>query len=189
MKTKTPTLDEETKSIMEMLLKRAKDTRAKFKYSEDEKMMPMAIINGDEVTIMGLAWKDEDEKYAMAAAANARARATHATSLSFVTDARWVKAATFCEYFRLDPPDKTNVDMFSRHYHRILAAHGGQVKNLPRQVWEEAVVVFTNGPGIPLTIQMAPYREGPNDTIEWLPSDEPRHGETGRSDMLTDWWS
>ena len=53
-----------------------------------------------------------------------------------------------------------------------------------------AVVVFTNGPGIPITIQMAPYREGPNDSIEWLPREPCSEKDSrGKSDLLTDWWS
>lgn len=179
---------EEVESMMAMLLKQAKEIRESHGYSGDEKMVPAAFIFGEETTIMMLGWKNNKEKYLMAAAANARARETKARSLSFVTDARWVNLATFCEYFRLDAPNGKNVDRLTSDYHRILQAHGGEMKNLPREVWEETIAVFTNGPGIPTTLQIAPYKEGPNDTIEWLPRPK-EPGERGKSDMLTDWWS
>ena len=177
---------EAVKSMMAMLLETAKKTRESFRYSGDEKMVPVAFIYGEGITMMMMMWKDNKEKHQMAALANLEARKAHAKSLSFVTDSRWVKSDRFCEYFKFDPPTKGTMDAFRRDYHRILAAHGGAVKNFPREVWEEAVVVFTNGPGIPTTIQMAPYKEGPNDTIEWL-TPIPEH--KGKSDMLTDWWS
>jgi hypothetical protein len=180
---------EDVQHMMTLLLETAKKTREEYKYSGDEKMMPTAFIYGDGITVMMLAWKDEKEKYQMAAAANAMARARKAKSLSFVTDARWVDGKKFSEYYKLPPPAPNTIDTFQSTYHRILREHGGQVKNLPRQLWQEAVIVFTNGPGIPITIQMAPYEEGDYDTIRWLPL-EPEHKPTGsKSDMLTDWWS
>ena len=182
-------VDEYVKPMMQMLLDRAKEIRAGYKYSEDEKMMPCAFIFGDEITIMMMCWKDEREKYQMAAAANAMARTRKAKALSFVTDSRWVRSDRFALYY--DLPIRQDYEKFRREYHRILKEHGGQMKNLPRQLWEEAVVVFTNGPGIPTVVQMAPYEEGPGDTIRWLPMDTEFQGKDAhyKSDMLTDWWS
>jgi len=181
---------EDVKSMMARLLDAAKKTRESYLYSGDEKMMPMAYIYNDHnITVMALSWNDDKEKYQMAAFANLEARKARAKSLSFVTDSRWVKTEKFCEYYKLDPPNEKNIDAIQRDYHRIRAAHGGEVKNLPREVWDEAVVVFTNGPGIPVQIQMAPYKEGPNDTIEWLPLEDRHKPDGGKSDMLTDWWS
>jgi hypothetical protein len=182
------TSKEETKALMEMLLETARKIREGYKYSEDEKMTPTAIIMGEETVLMALMWKDNKEKYMMAAAANAQARVMKARSLSFATDARWVKSDVFSEYYRLDKPTAKNIGEFRKHYHRILAAHGGEIKNLPREVWQEAVVVFTNGPGIPISIMMAPYEEGPDDTIRWLPVPDKQYDRC-EYDMLTDWWN
>jgi hypothetical protein len=183
-------VNEDVKAMMTMLLNQAKKIRESHKYSGDEEMVPCAFIFGDEVSIMMLPWKDDKEKYQMAAAANAMARKTKAKSLSFVTDTRWVDGAKFSAYYHFDQITEKNAEQFQRDYHRILKAHGGQVKNLPRELWQEAVVVFTNGPGIPLTIQMAPYEEGENDTIRWLPrAFDDGDSSGGKSDMLTDWWN
>jgi hypothetical protein len=155
---------EDVKSMMETLVNHAKSIREGYKYSGDEKMMPMAFIYGEKITIMILGWTNEKEKYQMAAAANLEARKAHAKSLSFVSDVRWVKSETFCEYFKFDKALVKNFDAYRREYQRILAAHEGQVK------------------------KMAPYREGPNDTIEWLPVPYEEYNSRAKSDMLTDWW-
>jgi hypothetical protein len=180
---------DEVHDMMMMLLESAKKIREGYKYSGDEQMLPTAFIFGNEITIMPLSWKDDKEKYQMAAAANAMARQMKAKSLSFATDSRWVNSDVFAEYYKLPKPTRDTLETFQREYSRILHEHGGQVKNLPRQLWQEAVVVFTNGPGIPITIQMAPYEEGDYDTIRWLPRDEEYRDASGKSDMLTDWWS
>ena len=180
---------EDVESLMAMLLDRAKEIREGYGYSGDEEMTPTAFIVSEEgIGIYALTWKNNKEKYRMAQIVNAMARELKARSLSFASDARWVKLEVFCDYYRLDKPNGQNVERLTSDYYRILAAHGGELKKLPREVWEEAVVVFTNGPGIPTTLKMAPYREGPNDTIEWLPR-ETHPDERGKSDMLTDWWS
>lgn len=182
-------VDADTQAMMTMLLNRAKEIRSGYKYSEDEKMIPTAFVYSDEgLEIIALHWKDNREKYAMAAMANMEARKRKAKSLSFVTDSRWVKSDVFCEYFGLPKPGRGEIKQFQKTYHRILDEHGGEIKNLPRPIWEEAVIVFTNGPGIPLQVKMLPYREGENDTIEWMPV--PLEDYDGyKSDMLTDWWN
>jgi len=181
---------EDVKAMMADLLETAKQNREAYKYSEDEKMVPCAMIYGSEgIAMIALLWRDNKEKYLMAAGVNAKAREMNAKSLSFVTDSRWVKSDDFAKYFKMEPPIPETMEDFVREYHRILRQHGGEIKNLPRAVWQEAVVVFTNGPGIPTQIQMAPYKEGPNDTIEWLPRDREMEAKSGRSDMLTDWWA
>jgi hypothetical protein len=185
------TTNQDTKEMMTTLLDLAKHQRESFKYSGDEQMLPMAFIYGDEITIMMLGWKDNKEKYQMAASANMMARTRKAQSLSFVTDSRWINSDAYGKYYNLPAPKEMGVEKFMAHYKRTLAAHGGEMKNLPREIWDEAVVVFTNGPGIPITIQMAPYKEGPNDTIEWMPTHPEWDGpdNKSKSDMLTDWWS
>jgi hypothetical protein len=172
---------EDVKGMMQVLLDRAKKTRESYGYSGDEKMLPMAFIFGNEITVIMLDWKDNDEKYAMAKMVNREARNRGAKSLSFITDARWVDGEKFAEFFKLEAVDE---EKFRRDYERILRAVGG-VKNLPRQLWDEAVVVFTNGPGIPATVQMAPYVAGENDTILWLP---PTPHTVYKSEMLLEWW-
>ena len=119
---------EDTKEMMAMLLNLAKQTRERYKYSGDEEMMPMAYIFGEAVTIMMMTWKDNKEKYLMAAAANMKAREQKARSLSFVTDARWVNSDSYVKYYKLPEPKEMGVEKFTAHYHRTLAAHGGELK-------------------------------------------------------------
>jgi hypothetical protein len=125
----------------------------------------------------------------MAALANLEARRRNAISLSFINDSRWVNGEVLAKHYglELNAKDPKNFEKFHREYHRILAEHGGEVKNLPRQLWNEAIVVFTNGPDFPLTVKMAPYIEGENDTVQWT-DDKVHRGDQFKSDLLTDWW-
>ena len=178
-------LTEEQESMMSMLLDHAKKIREGYGYSGDEKMVPMAFIYGDEGNqIVAMGWKNDREKYLQAVNMNMMARKAKAKTLSLVTDTRWVNGETFAHYFNLG--DIKDFEKFHANYHRILNEHGGEIKNLPRVLWKEAVIVVTNGPNLPLNVKMATYEEGEIDTIRWLPEEIPADG--FKSDLLKDWW-
>ena len=183
-------ITEDQRSMMQVLLDAAKKTRESHRYSGDEKMLPMAIIYKPDgaMTMMMLTWANDKEKYQMARMANFTARKEKAASLSFVTDTRWVEGEKFAEHFKIANVKTMGIDAFQKVYHRILNEHGGEIKNFPREIWNEAVTVFSNGPQFPLTVQMAPYVEGPHDTIKWLEAEMPKH-DGYKSDLLTDWWA
>ena len=176
---------ENIKELMEKLMNHAKEIRSSYKFSEDEKMLPIAFINsGDELTIVGMTWKDDEEKYQIAAMIKTMARMVNAKSLSFVTDGRTVKQAEFMKYFKI-PKDLPYLPYKSR-YHQILRDHGGSVANLPRHLWHDILIVMTNGPEIPLTVQFQSYIEGENDTVKYI--ENSLIPDAYKSDLLTDWW-
>jgi len=168
---------------MEVLMDRAKDIRAEYKFSEDEKMMPMALINADEMTIVAMQWKDNAEKYKMARAIGNMAKMQNAKSLSFVTDGRAAKRKPFAEYFKI--PDDISFESYHALYNQILRDHGGELKCLPRDLWTDILIVMTNGPTVPLIVQTQAYVEGENDTVKFTEMTTARHM---KSDLLTDWW-
>ena len=175
---------ENISGLMEMLMDQAKTIRSGYKFSEDEKMMPMAFINAnDELTIVAMAWKDDDEKRFMARSIQMMARKQKATSLSFVSDGRKVRTKEFCEYFKI--PADVSVEAYKTKYFEIMRQYGG-VRNLPRHLWHDVLLVFTNGPTIPFSAQTQDYVEGENDTVKYLATHQSTHHE---SDLLTDWWS
>jgi hypothetical protein len=175
----------DTKALMDMLMNQAKEIRSGYKFSEDEKMMPIAFINADELTIIAMHWKDDKEKYKMAATMRVMARMRKAKSLSFVTDSRMLKPQEFQEHFKI--PADTPYLLFRKMYQQILKEHGGSLGHLPRHVWIDCLMVFTNGPEIPLTLQRQAYIEGENDTVKFIDLPTPKQ-QLYKSDMLTDWW-
>jgi hypothetical protein len=170
--------------LMEMLMDQAKTIRSSFKFSEDEKMVPMAFINtNSELIVAAMVWTDDDDKRVMARSIQMLARTQKAISLSFVTDGRRVRTKEFCEHFNI--PADVSIEAYKTKYFEILKQFGG-VRNLPRHLWHDVLIVFTNGPTIPLTFQTQDYIEGENDTVKYL---ETRQGTDQKSDLLTDWWS
>jgi hypothetical protein len=176
---------EDAKALTQRMMDQAKDIRSSYKFSEDEKMIPVALINADELTIVAMNWNNDKEKYQMAAAIKTMARMQNATSLTFVTDGRTVKNPDFMHYFGI--PKDTPYAAYVSIYHQILRDHGGSVKDLPRQLWHDILMVMTNGPEIPLTVQVQNYIEGENDTVKYV--DRLRNPDRFKSDLLTDWWN
>jgi hypothetical protein len=174
----------DVKTVMDMLMNQAKEIRSGYKFSEDEKMTPMAFINANKLTMVAMCFNDHKEKYQMAAAIKTMARMQKATSLSFVTDGRTVKRREFFEYFNIQPD--IDYPTYKTLYLKILRDHGGEVKNLPRHLWHDILMVMTNGPEIPLVVQFQSYIEGDNDTVKYTETDLIH--DSYKSDLLTDWW-
>jgi hypothetical protein len=183
----------DTRLLMQTLLDRARSIRAQYKYSEDEKMMPCALIlrpDGDSVVIP-LPFRDSDEKRQMMRVIAEGARKLQAVAVAVVSDTRWVKSEDFCRYFKIDPPTRETISQFKTAYHATLRRYGGHVKNLPREVWHEAVCVMVKGPEIPTDNIMETYIEGPNDTVRFIPTPLKDRSEDWRAeaDLIPDWWT
>jgi hypothetical protein len=175
---------EDTKELMDMLMNRAKEIRSGFKFSEDEKMTPIAFINADELTVVAMCWKDNTEKYQMARGIGKMARMQNAKSLSFVTDGRTARRKPFDEHFKI--PADISFESYHAIYNQILRDHGGELKNLPLHLWHDILIVMTNGPTLPITVQFQAYVEGENDTVKFTEMDTVYN--RYKSDLLPDWW-
>jgi hypothetical protein len=157
----------------------------------------MFIGPNDETTAMAVGWKNEEEKYRMMATAAEYARRSFCQAIVLISDTRWVTSDAFCKHFNIEPPasgQAFDVDAFQKRYLDILRQHDGQMKNLPRHVWHEAVMVAIKGPRCGTHTRMAPYDRGPGDTVHYLPTDEPpfghREGTEYRQHMrlIPEWW-
>lgn len=184
--------------MLNKLLLIAKDDRAGIPYSKDEGFMPKLMFIGpnDEVAISPAVWKDEADKYAMMARAAEAARLTFTQAIVLVSDTRWLQSDVFCEHFKITPPMSSSDDdvkVFQKRYYAILREHGGQIKNLPRQLWNEAVMVAIKGPRCGTHSVMAPYIQGPGDKVQYLPCDKKplnQDGDTFKAQMnlIPEWW-
>jgi hypothetical protein len=182
----------EVTTLLDKLMMIAKLDRARFKYSEEEAFMPKVMIIGpnDESCVTPANWRNEQEKYAMMRAATEAARRLFAQAIVVVSDTRWIMSDVFCEHFKVEPPNGTRegFDAYQKHYLAILHKHGGEMKNLPRQLWQEAVTVAIKGPRCGAHVRMAPYDCGPGDKVHYLPP-EPREGEQRiQMNLIPEWW-
>jgi hypothetical protein len=178
----------DVKELLNTWLLIAKDDRARHKYSEDESFVPKVAIIGpnDEIFVAGAAWRNEQQKYAMMEAIADTARKLVAQAVVFVSDARWLLSAQFCDHFKIEQPG--NVEAYKQQYLAILREHGGQMKNLPRHLWREAVTVGIKGPRCGSHVLMAPYDQGPNDTVHYLPAEMPKGEPRYEMNLIPEWW-
>jgi len=183
----------ETIDLMEMMIEHAKVQREVIPYSGC--FHPMAFIFGAAGnTIMIIEnWHDNVQKRKAVGLAMWKARTDKARCMCLVTDARGLKYDAFMEHYKL--PKGISVEMFRREYYRILRQHGGDLGNLPANVWEDVMTVMANGPEMPFTIRMAAYKCGPKGEVVWMEQTLPEAMKkedseiVHKSDLLVDWWS
>jgi hypothetical protein len=180
----------ETEQMLDRMLELAKTERAHFKYSGDEKFGPTAVVVGSDSSIESfpLNFRDEDEKQKMGRSIATIALGRRAFAVVLISDTRWINSDRLTEHFRMKPVAEIGIEQFRRDYHKILAAHGGQIKNFPRSVWNEAVVVAVKGPTIDTAIRMANYIEGPDDTVEYAYVEDQTPPFGGELELIPDWW-
>jgi hypothetical protein len=176
--------------IADNLLQTAKRIRGGYKYSEDEKMAQCAVLitPDGKLSMIPMLWSDTQEKHRKFRALYLTAKEADASAIALIADSRWLESPLFCEHFKIPTPLEIGIEQFQKKYLEILRRYGGEIKNLPRYLWKEAVIVCIKGPGIEPRIRMAPYVEGRRDAVEWLP---PRISDHDKSKiyMLPDWWT
>jgi hypothetical protein len=182
----------EVNGLLNKLMLTAKEDRARSKYSEDESFVPKLIFIGleDQVAVTPAGWRSEEEKYAMMRAAAEAARLTFSQAIAVASDVRWVVSDAFCEHFQIEHPrsmEPAHIEEFQKRYLAILSEHDGQVKNLPRQLWKEAVMVAIKGPRCGTHARLAPYDRGPGDTVHYLPRD-PEEEHRYQMNLIPEWW-
>jgi hypothetical protein len=179
----------DVKELLNKMLLVAKEDRARYKYSQEEAFVPKVMFIGpeNEVFVTPAQWRGERDKYAVMSAAAEVARKTFAQAIVLASDSRWIKAETFCEHYKINPPrTHEEVAAYQQQYLAILREHDGQMKNLPRQLWQEAVIVALKGPRCGTHTILAPYDRGPNDTVHYLSTEN----DFARTEMnlIPEWW-
>jgi hypothetical protein len=187
----TTIFDKMIHDMMDALLEKAKATRESYQYSGDEKFVQVAVlIKPDlEPVVMPLAFRNEAEKRKNMRALSLTARLVKAPAVLMVSETRWAHSDKLIPLLGLSPiTDHASAEKFEDDYVRILREkYNGELKNLPRECWSEAVVVVAKGPELPVVTRFAPYEEGPGDSIRWLPEDV-LTDKAEQWPMLPDWW-
>jgi hypothetical protein len=182
--------EQEVEQMVDHMLAMGKLNRSRMGYKDDN-FLPVANVIGPnhEQAIVPLRFSDDREKYAMMQALSVAARKEGAAAIAIVSDVCFTRSDRFCKHFGLADPGVSDLAELQRAYLRILRDdYGGEVKNLPRELWGEAICVAIKGPLIPAKSKMAYYREGEGDTVEWF--DEEKRGGIAEADfnLLPDWW-
>jgi hypothetical protein len=179
--------EEQIEELMNHMLSVGKSNRERAGY-KDENFLPVANIIGPngESALAPLRFRDDREKHILMNALSTAARAEGAQAIVIVSDTRFTESPAFGEYFSI--PKNTPVEKFQQDYLRILReGYGGEIKNLPRELWKEAVCVAIKGPLIRSRLKMAYYVEGEGDRVEWVEGDGLKAGDA-LFHMIPDWW-
>jgi hypothetical protein len=180
----------QVEKVLDELLEAGKWRRASIPYSQNEGMEQMLVFVGPhgEIESKVMTWNDEREKYAKMKVISKIAQETFCTAVVMISDTRWTKSDKFGEYFHLPPISEIGLKKFQQEYHTILKGiYGGSIKNLPRELWTEAILTVIKGPRIPCQSRMAAYMEGPNDSIQFIETEQMQHDKT-MFNLLPDWW-
>jgi len=167
-----------TNDLLNQFLMVAREDRASKPYSQDEAFVPKIAFIGpdDEAIVAAITWRDEAEKYEKMRYAAEAAKITFSQAIMLVSDTRWLRSDDFNEHFKIEGPTKPlnekHMMEYQDRYYAVLRQHGGQIKNLPRHLWSEAVIVAIKGPRCGTHTVMAPYTQGPGDKVQYLPPDK-----------------
>jgi hypothetical protein len=182
-------------NLLRSLLEKAKTNRQKLGYRDAHKFAQCAIVIGPrgEQAVLPVQWKSNREKHIVMEALSIAARKEGAAAIVLISDARWTMSDKFSAYFHLPDPKEIGLDAWQKEYLSILKGiYGGEMEQLPRELWDEAVIVGGKGPLVGEHMQMARYREGRNDSVEWINEPFIKGSESEsyqvQFNMLPDWW-
>jgi hypothetical protein len=179
--------------LIDSLMLKAKDERMKIPYSQEEGFPQCVLAIGPnfEAASFPAMWRNEQEKYHVMRVVSDVAKDTFSRAVVLVTDTRWTTNEEVQDFLGIKSISEIGLEAWQKQYRRILTEkYDGQVKNLPRQYWHEAIVVIMKGPELKgkIPMRIALYERGENDAIRWL---LPKKGtEYGAShfNLLPDWW-
>lgn len=170
----------------------AKKQRSEIPYSKDESFTNTLIVLGPmlEAAAFPVIWEDNREKYIKMKAWSQAAKDADAHAIALVSDTRWTESNKFGAYFKIPNVKELGLEEYSKRYNEILRKppYNGELKNLPRSLWSEAIVVAVKGPTIKLQTRMARYVEGPRDTIQWLLPEPGHEYKAAGFNLIPDWW-
>lgn len=183
-------LEINAEQILDELLEVAKMRRASIPYSQNEGMEQLLVFVGPhgELETQNMTWSDEREKYAKMRAVSQLAKELLCAAIVMISDTRWTKSDKFGAYFHLPPISEIGFEGWQKEYKTILnGIYGGLIKNLPRELWSEAILIVIKGPRIPCQSRMAAYIEGPNDSIQFIETEGLDYDKV-KFNLLPDWW-
>jgi hypothetical protein len=179
--------------LLRLTLEKAKTNRAKFGYSGADRFAQCALVIGPnlESATLPIQWGSNREKRALMTAISLAAKDANASAVLLINDTRWCESEKFTDYFHIAPISEIGLEAWQEEYGEIIRGiYGGSMGNLPRELWNEALIVSGKGPLVGEKSVIAFYREGRNDSVEWIENPMKTSGGDIQTKMymLDDWW-
>lgn len=152
---------------------------------EDAFAMRVSIVgpDGRVMEVPHMQWRSNKEKRLKMLILSALCQKVSATAALVMTDARYLVPEEFCKHFNLPFPQTEN---FWDDYTRIMADYNYEMGRLPRNLWEESLIVVAYGPRI-AKMMMTRYTVVDRAYVFEPSVMMPESGET-HVDMIPAWW-
>jgi hypothetical protein len=186
-------LNQTADNLLNALILKAKDQRMKIPYSQEEGFTQSVLAIGQnfDVATLPVTWRNEAEKYHVMRVVSDVAKDALCRAIILISDVRWTQSNEVQDFLGIKPVEEIGHQEWQKQYRRILTAKfDGQLKNLPRRCWHEAIVVVMKGPEFKgkIPMRMARYERGHGDTIHWLPQLKDEEYGAAEFNLLPDWW-
>jgi hypothetical protein len=186
--------DKKIDDLLNGLMLMAKQNRANIPYSKDDAFAQVLVFLGPnfETAFAPAMWNNEAEKYHVMRGVSEVAKQMLCRAVVLISDTRWTNNLEVAEFLGLPPLKEIGLEAWGKQYSRILSEkYDGQLKNLPRQYWHEAIVIIMKGPELKgkIPMRLAEYERGPNDSIHWIATTEVNEDRgAAKFNLLPDWW-
>jgi hypothetical protein len=153
---------------------------------EDEFKMRVKIVGPKgEVATTPFVWNSERHKHLVMKLVSEMCKMLNAQAAIIVSDTRFLNVPGFCKCFQIPEPGPGTWDAFHRERMKIMARFDYYFGNLPRETWDEALLVAIKGPRICRAAMTRYVNDG--GKISFEPMNEMRDGNV-HVGMLPTWW-
>jgi hypothetical protein len=177
--------------LLDSIGSRAKMNREKIGYKADFQPVAIAVGPQMEMGILPLDFTDNKSMCFGFQVLAVVAAEMNVQAIVLVCDVRWGDSEKFTERFHMKPIREVGHEEWTQEMLSIIEdLYGGTLRNCPRDLWGEAVVLGIKGPLIEPTVRMHCYRQSGEDGIEWVDGPEIPKGMDVPPviDALLDWW-
>lgn len=163
----------------------AKKQRRRVKGEEEFEMRVRIVGPGGEVANTPLRWTSENEKRRAMVALSLTCGMVGAKAAIVVSDSRFLNVPNFCKVFKIAEPKPGTYEEWNQARHRIMEGFDHYMGNLPRETWDEALLVFIYGPKVKRFATIPYLTLG--DQLEFEPVRDDKEGAV-TINMLPPWW-
>jgi hypothetical protein len=140
-------------------------------------------------------WRDEAEKVKQIRLLRIQCRAFKAVACVITCGVRWMDLDAFVTYYKLpyEMPilGSGKLDDAKRDYFRILREHGGNLGNLPSELWTERIFTVARGPSFAPRALTTTYRQNRMNGVDFEKTQRLDQSDTAgflEMNVLPEWW-
>lgn len=153
---------------------------------QDDFQMRVSVVGQrGEIARTPIQWDSEALKRRVMRALSQACKELDAAAVVVASDVRCLNLEAFCAFFSIAvPKGREDMDAFERERQRVMEPYDFYMGNLPRELWEEYLMVFAHGPRVKRALRCAYRVEGGSFVFEPVAED----GGVMSIPMIPAWW-